>query len=93
MQNRNIYIYIYAKEKNNNNNHTQNNIYVVRQFTYVYGVAGISLFSWKNTECGSTVFLSKKRHQNPNLQNNSFYILRTGFTMDYKYGPKKFLMN
>ena len=81
MQNRkkeNIYIYIYAKKNNNNNNnHTQDSIYVVRQFTYVYGVIRISLFSWKNTECGSTVFLSKKRHQNPNLQNNSFYILRT----------------
>ena len=54
MQNRkkeNIYIYIYAKKNNNNNNnHTQDSIYVVRQFTYVYGVAGISLFSWKNTE-------------------------------------------
>ena len=42
------------REKNirqkNKNNHTQDSIYVVRQFTYVYGVAGISLFSWKNTE-------------------------------------------
>ena len=54
------------------NNHTQNSIYVVWQFAYVYGVAEISLFSGKNTKCDNTVFLSKKQHQNPNLQNNSF---------------------
>ena len=28
-------------------NHTQNSIYVVRQFAYIHGVAGISLFSKK----------------------------------------------
>ena len=50
------------------NNHTQDSIYVVRQFAYVHEVTGISLFSGKNTKCGSTVFLSQKRHQkNPNL--------------------------
>ena len=40
------------------NNHTQNSIYVVWQFAYVYGVAGISLLSGKNTKCGYSVFLS-----------------------------------
>ena len=71
-----------------NNNHTQDSIYVVWQFAYIHGIAGISLFSRKNTKCGSTVFLSQKRHQNPNLQNNSFYIQHTGFTMGYKKRPK-----
>ena len=69
-----------------NNNHTQDSIYVVWQFAYIHGIAGISLFSRKNTKCGSTVFLSQKQHQNPNLQNNSFYIQHTGFTMGYKKG-------
>ena len=66
---------------------------MVQQFAYIHGVAGISLFSGKNTECGSTIFLSQKRHRNPNLQNYCFYILRTGFTMGYKNRPKNFLMN
>jgi len=35
---------------------TQDNIYVVCQFVYVYRVAKISLFSGKNTRCGSTIF-------------------------------------
>ena len=48
---------IYAKEKINND--TQDSVYVIRQFAYVYGVAGISLFLGKNTECGSTVFSLK----------------------------------
>ena len=34
----------YALKKNN---HTQDSIYVVRQFAYAYGIAGISLFSGK----------------------------------------------
>ena len=41
-------------------------------------------------QCNSTVFLSKKWHENPNLQNNNFYILHTGFTMVYKNGLKFF---
>jgi len=45
----------YTQKKNN---HTQDSIYVVRQFAYVHRVAGISLFSGKNTECSSTTFLS-----------------------------------
>ena len=77
---------IYAKK----NNHTQDSIYVVQQIVYVYGVAEISLFSRKNKECGSTIFLSKKQRKNPNLQNNSFYILHIGFIMGYKNGPKNF---
>ena len=73
------------------NNHTQDSIYVVRQFTYVHGVARISLFLGKNIDCDSTIFLSQKRRQNPNFQNNSFYNLRTGFTMDYKMSQNFFL--
>ena len=45
----------------------------------------------KNTLCGSTIFLSlKKGHKKPKLQNNSFYILHTKFTMGYKNGPNFF---
>ena len=41
--------------------HAQDNIYVIRQFAYVYRVVEISLFSRKNTKCGSLVFfLSQK---------------------------------
>ena len=72
------------------NNHTQDSIDVVQQIVYVYGVAEISLFSRKNKECGSTIFLSQKQRKNPNLQNNSFYILHIGFIMGYKNGPKNF---
>ena len=39
---------MHAKEKEQS--HAQDNIYVVRQFAYVHGVTGISLFSRKNTE-------------------------------------------
>ena len=35
----------HAKEKHS---HAQDSIYVVRQFTYVHGVVGISLLSGKN---------------------------------------------
>ena len=44
------------KQKNRENtrqrkqSHTQDNIYVVRQFAYIHRVAGISLLSGKNTE-------------------------------------------
>ena len=37
----------HAKEKQS---HAQDNIYVIQQFAYVHGVAGISLLSGKNTE-------------------------------------------
>ena len=38
----------HAKQKQS---HAQDNIYVVRQFAYVHGVAEISLLSGKNIEC------------------------------------------
>ena len=47
--------------------HAQDNIYVVWQFAYVYGVAGISLLSGKNTEykiAATIFFLSHKEHSN-----------------------------
>ena len=50
---------------------TENNIYVVQQFTYILGVAGISLFSGKKKKSNMQLynfFLSKEQHQNPNLQ-------------------------
>ena len=36
---------IIVKYKPKKNNHIEDSIYVVRQFAYVYGIAGISLFS------------------------------------------------
>ena len=72
----------------------QDSIYVVRQFAYVHRVAGISLVSKKITMCGYSVFLSQKQQQDKTLitkKKNSFYILRTGFTMGYKMGQKFFV--
>ena len=51
--------------------HAQDKIYVIRQFVYVYGVAGISLLSRK-IQSAATLFQSLKRRQqqqNPNHQN------------------------
>ena len=43
------------------NNHTQDSIYMVRQFAYVYEVAGISLFSRKKYRVWQySFFISKK---------------------------------
>ena len=61
----------HAKEKQS---HAQDNIYVVRQFAYIYEVAGISLLSKKkkNTKCGYSVSVSQKTTTtttNPNHQN------------------------
>ena len=56
------------KQKNRENktpkekqSHTQDNIYMVQQFTYVHKVAGISLLSKKITTCSYSVFLSQKQ--------------------------------
>ena len=42
--------------------------------------------------CGYNVFLSQKQQEDKTLitKKNGFYILRTGFTMGYKNGPKSF---
>ena len=89
------------KQKNRENktpkvkqSQAQDSIYVVRQFAYVHRVAGISLLSKKITMCGYTVFFfSQKQQQDKTLitKKNSFYILRTGFTMGYKTGQKFFV--
>ena len=42
--------------------HAQDNIYVIRQFAYVHGVAGISLLSGKNT------IMHKNTLKKPNFQ-------------------------
>ena len=68
---------------------THDNIYVVRQFAYVYEVVGISLFLEKNTRYGNTIF-SFKTTSNPNLQNNNFSIMCIEFTIGYKMGHKFF---
>ena len=46
----------------------------------------------KNTSVVVQFVFSLKNYikKNPNHQNNSFYILRTGFTMGYKTGQKFF---
>ena len=71
----------------------QDSIYVVRQFAYVHRIAGISLLSKKITMCGYSVFLFQKQQQDKTLitKKNSFYILRTRFTMGYKMGQKFFV--
>ena len=40
--------------------------------------------------CGYSVFLSQKEQDDKTLitKKKGFYILRTGFTMNYKNGPK-----
>ena len=62
------------KQKNRENkmpkvkqSHTQDSIYVVRQFAYVHRVAGISLLSKKITMSGYSVFLSQKQQQDKTL--------------------------
>ena len=42
--------------------------------------------------CGYSVFLSQKQQEDKTLitKKKGFYILRTGFTMGYKNGPKIF---
>ena len=51
----------HAKEKQS---HAQDNIYVVRQFAYDPGVAGISLLSRKNTKVQLQFFSLPKKHDN-----------------------------
>ena len=46
------------------NKHTQDSIYVIRQFAYIHEITRISLLSRKNTKCGSTVFQSLKNNDN-----------------------------
>ena len=88
------------KQKNRENktpklkqSHTQDSIYVVRQFAYDHRVAGISLLLKKITMCGYSVFLSQKQQEDKTLitKKNGFYILHTGFTMGYKTGQKIFV--
>ena len=61
---------------------------MVRQFVYVHGIAEISLFLRKKYKMRQYGFLFQIQHQNPNLQNNSFYILRILFRMGYKMGQQ-----
>ena len=58
------------KQKNRENktpklkqSHTQDSIYVVRQFAYDHRVAGISLLSNKITMYGYSVFLSQNNNK------------------------------
>ena len=53
-----------AQKKKKKQSHAQDNIYMIWQFAYIHGVAGISLLSEKNTKCGSSVFQSLKNDNN-----------------------------
>ena len=72
------------------NNHTQDSIYVVRQFAYVHEVAGISLFSEKNTKCGSTFFSLKNDIKTLISKTIDFLYPVHRFTMGYKKRAKIF---
>ena len=62
------------------NNYTKDSIYVVWQFAYIRRVArDFTTLKKKYRVQQYSFFLSQKRHQNPNLQNNSFYTLCTGY--------------
>jgi len=45
---------------------------------------GFTILREKYTRCDSTIFFFSKTTSNPKLQNNSFSILRTRFTMGYQ---------
>ena len=72
----------------------QDNIYVVRQFAYVHGVAGISLLSRKNTiHSAATIFLFIKARQpthnnNPNHQSWFHNGLNRPKNPAWTYQPK-----
>ena len=77
MRNKNIEK-THAKEKQS---HAQDNIYVVRQFAYVYGVVRISLLSEKKyrVQLAATIFsLSIKHGNNTTLKT---LIAKGGSTM------------
>ena len=64
--------------------HAQDNIYVVQQFAYVYGVAGISLLLGKNTKC-------KLRHKFffSHIKHDHFETLITKLRFLHKTGLSK----
>ena len=51
--------------RQNKQSHTQDNIYVVRQFAYIHEIARILLLLGKNTKCGYSVSVSQERQQQP----------------------------
>ena len=78
-----------AKKKKQSN--AQKNIYMVRQFAYIHGIARISLLSRKYIKCGYSVSVSQKDNDDNNnnktlIIKKGFYILRKRFTMGYKTG-------
>ena len=76
---------IHAKEKEQS--HAQDNIYVGRQFTYVHGVTGISLLSWKNTEYKLRLqyFLTLLKH------GNRLYKIKTLITKSVSIWAKRIM--
>ena len=83
------------QNKKKKQSHAQKNIYMVRQFAYIQGIARISLLSRKYIKCGYSVSVSQKDNDNNNnnktlIIKKGFYILHTRFTMGYKTGQKIF---
>ena len=84
----------YEKQKNRENkmpkekqSHTQDSIYVVRQFAYVHRVAGISLLSKKITMCGYSVFLSQKQQEDKTLITKKIAFISC--TQDSQWATKR----
>ena len=67
---------------------TQGNIFVVQQFFYMHKIAMISLCTWKNTRCSSSIFLFQHNTSNLNLKQRYFYSVQkihNGPKMDQKF--------
>ena len=68
------------------NNHTQDNIYMVRQFAYVHGVAGILLLSEKKKiQDAATIVL---HHKNTATKPTIKTLIKVGFYYT-KWAKKK----
>ena len=60
---------------------------MIRQFTYIHGVAGISLLSGKKYKCDSTVFLYfKKLHQETLIIKTTVFI---SYAQDSQWATKR----
>ena len=78
-----------SKEKQS---HAQDSIYIVQQFSLCPQSCRDFTIIKENYNVRLQCFSFSKiiTRQNPNHKKNGFYILRTGFTMGYKNGPKIF---
>ena len=73
--------------KKKKQSHAQDNIYVVRQFVYVHGVAGISLLSRKKIQSAAIQFFySQKRQQQTLITKTAF---STSYAQDSQWATKQ----